>query len=110
MRSYPNANMWETPDSIHVELEVPGLKPDQMDLSVVGNELTIKVEMPDAPEENVTYHRRERAVGSFARVLQLPAEVDADKVEAQMHDGVLEIVLPKVEAAKPRKIQVAIAS
>ena len=110
LRSQPAVNVWETPESIHVELEVPGLKSDQLDISVVGNQLSIKIERSGPAEENVTYHRRERPVGSFLRVVQLPAEVDANRVEAELQHGVLTIKLPKAEAAKPRKIQVTTAS
>jgi HSP20 family protein len=74
---------------------------------VVGNELVIQGRRMDLDEEGVSYHRRERGVGEFKRVLRLPVEVDADKVEATLHDGVLLVKLPKAAAAKPRKIQVA---
>ncbi len=108
-RGRPAVNVWEGEGSILVELEVPGLKSDQLEISVVGEELSIKVERPDVERENVTYHRRERPVGSFSRVLRLPSEVDADRVEAELRNGVLTITLPKAESARPRKIQVASA-
>jgi len=92
-----------------IEMEVPGLKSDQLEISVVGDELSIKVQRPDLQQEGVTYHRRERPVGEFARVLRLPAEVEADHVEAELRDGVLSITLPKAERARPRKISVASA-
>ena len=107
---FRDANPNETPESIHVELEVPGLKSDQLDISVVGDQLSIKIERSGPTEENVTYHRRERPVGTFLRMVQLPAEVDANRVEAELQHGVLTIELPKAEAAKPRKIQVTSAS
>lgn len=106
----PAVNVWETDDAVHVELETPGVKSDQADVSVVGNELTIKIERPVIEEEHVTVHRRERPAGSFIRVLRMPVDVDADRVEARMHHGVLNIRLSKVEAARPRKIQVETAS
>jgi HSP20 family protein len=106
-RGRPAVNLWETEDAIHVELELPGLKSDQVEISVVGNELSVKVERPDVEEEGTTYHRHERPVGSFTRVLRLPAEVDAERVEAELTRGVLTITLPKAEAARPRKIRVA---
>jgi HSP20 family protein len=109
VRGQPAVNMWDTVDSVFVELEVPGLKTDQLDLSVVGDQLSIRVERPDAAQDGMTYHRRERPVGSFTRVLKLPVEVDADKVQADLNGGVLTIRLPKAEAAKPRKIQVTTA-
>jgi len=102
----PAVDVWESDDAIFVEMEVPGLKGDHLDMSVVGNELSIKVDRPDLREEGVTYHRRERPVGSFGRVLRLPAEVDSQRVEAELRHGVLTLTLPKAEAAKPRKIEV----
>jgi HSP20 family protein len=106
-RSQPAANVWEQGDALLVEMELPGAKSDQVDVSVVGGELSVKVDRPEVAQEGVTYHRQERPVGSFTRVLRLPVEVDANRVEAELHDGVLTITLPKVESAKPRKINVA---
>lgn len=103
----PAANVWETDEAVKVELEVPGLKSDHIDLSVVGDELTITVERPDAEEEDVTYLRRERGLGSFTRVLRLPVEVDADRVEAKLSHGVLTVTLPKAARVLPKKIQVS---
>ena len=108
-RGRPAVNVWETEDSLKVELELPGLKSDDVHLSVVGEELSIKVDRPDVQQTGVTYHRRERGVGSFARVLRLPVEVDADRVEAELRHGVLTITLPKAESARPRKIEVTSA-
>ncbi len=108
-RGQPAANVWERDDALLVEMEVPGVKSDQVDISVAGGELSIKVARPEVAENVVAYHRRERPSGSFTRVLRLPVEVDANRVEAELHDGVLTITLPKAESAKPRKIAVAIA-
>jgi HSP20 family protein len=108
-RGQPAVNMWEEAEAVLVELEVPGLKADQVEISVVGNQLSLRVDRPELKQEGVTYHRRERPVGSFSRVLRLPAEVDADHVEAALRDGVLTITLPKAESSKPRKIAVASA-
>ena len=108
-RGQPALNMWERDDALLVELEVPGLKGQQVDVSVVGNQLSIELERPETTEEGVTYHRRERPVGSFTRVLRLPGEVDADGVEAELSDGVLTITLPKAEKARARRIEVAAA-
>jgi len=108
-RNQPAVNVWETSESLWAEMEVPGLQNDQLDVSVVDNELSIKVERPDASEDNVTYHRRERPVGSFTRVVRLPVEVDASRVTAKMKNGVLTIELPKAPSARPRKIPVSAA-
>jgi HSP20 family protein len=82
------------------------VKNEQVDLAVVGNELTVKVERPAPERQETTFHRQERPTGSFSRTLRLPTEVAVDKVEATLQQGVLTIRLPKAEAARPRKISV----
>ncbi len=106
-RGQPAANVWEQGDALLVEMEVPGVKSDQVDISVAGGELSVKINRPEAAPEGVTYHRRERPAASLSRVLRLPVEVDANRVEAELRDGILLITLPKAESAKPRKINVA---
>jgi len=105
-RSRPAVNVWEDAGAIYVELELPGVKKDELEIAVAGGELSIKVERPEVEQKGVTYHRRERGIGSFARILRLPVDVDPDKVEAELVGGVLTITLPKSEAARPRKIEV----
>ncbi len=109
-RGQPAVNLWEKDDALVVEMEVPGIKSDEVDVSVAGGELSVRINRPDLAQEGVKFHRRERPVGSFNRVLRLPLEVDANRVEAALHDGVLTVTLPKAESAKPRKINVAGAS
>lgn len=105
-RSRPALNVWEEADALKVEAELPGVQNEQIEVSVAGGEMSLKVARPDVEQADVTYHRRERPVGTFTRVLRLPFEVDAEKVQADLRDGVLTITLPKAEAAKPRKIVV----
>jgi HSP20 family protein len=105
-RNQPAANVWEQGDALLVEMEVPGATSDQVDIAVAGGELSVKINRPENAAEGATYHRRERSIGPLARVLRLPVEVDADRVEAELRDGVLLITLPKAESAKPRKINV----
>jgi HSP20 family protein len=105
-RGQPAINVWEQDDALKVEMELPGVKSEQLDISVAGGELSVKVNAPDESQEDVTYHRRERPVGAFSRIVRLPVAVDADRVEADLRDGVLTITLPKAESAKPRKINV----
>jgi len=108
-RSFPAINVWEDGDKLFVEAELPGVKSDTLDVTVVGDELTIKGERPSRAEDELTFHRRERGTGSFTRVVRLPVEVDANQVDASLSNGVLLIMLPKSEAAKPRKVQVKAA-
>jgi HSP20 family protein len=105
-RGQPAINVWEQNDALKVEMELPGVKSDQLDISVAGGELSVKVAAAETPQDSVTYHRRERPVGAFSRIVRLPVEVDADRVEADLRDGVLTITLPKAENAKPRKINI----
>ena len=105
--AYPPVNVWEDTDTVFIEAELPGL--DLKDLSIYvtgGNQFTLKGERkPHVPEKGV-WHRQERSFGQFTRVLTLPVEVNADKVDARFENGVLLIKLPKHESAKPRKITV----
>lgn len=106
-RGQPALNLWERSDALVAELEVPGVTPDQIDISVVGGELSLHIQRSDSVQEGVTYHRRERPVGTVNRVLRLPADIDGDNVRAELKDGVLTITLPKAQEAQPRKIRVA---
>jgi len=105
-RGFPAVNIWENDENVFVEAEVPGLKAGNLDITVVGDELTMKGERPEQFPTEGSFHRRERGVGSFTRVIHLPSEVNADRVEAALNDGVLLLTLPKAEAAKPRKVKV----
>lgn len=109
-RAFPALNVWEDNDCVFVEAELPGVAMADIEISVVGGELSIKGTRRQMTGKNgngnVTHHRRERAVGEFSRFLTLPDAIDADKVEAFLKNGVLSIKLPKAEAAKPRRIQV----
>jgi HSP20 family protein len=103
---FPAVNVWEDEASFHAEAELPGLKLEDLEILVVGSQLTIKGERRADVPEGATSHRSERTKGPFARVVRLPTDVAADKVEASLKDGVLLITLPKAEAARPRKIKV----
>ena len=104
---FPLTNLSENKNAYYVRAELPGIKASELDIAITGNSLTISGErMIPARGENVKYHRREREAGTFSRVITLPAQVDANKAEAQSVDGVLTIVLPKSESAKPKQISV----
>lgn len=105
-REFPALNIWESENCLFVEAEVPGLKMDDLEVLVMGQTLTLKGERKDAEGDGKTYHRRERGAGSFSRVVRLPVDIDPQKVQASLKDGVLTVTLPKPEAAKPRKIEV----
>lgn len=105
-QAFPAFNVWEDDKNLFAEAEIPGQTMDDLELYVVGNELTIKGGRKDVEQEGVTFHRRERGVGPFSRVLRLPVEVDAEKVAATLQDGVLTVTLPKAQAVLPRRIEV----
>ena len=104
---FPLINLTEDKDNYYVRAELPGVKAGEIDISVTGNNLSLSGERKIPFEgENVRYHRREREAGTFNRVVSLPGEVDADKVEASHVNGILTVVIPKAEAAKPKQITV----
>ena len=105
-RAFPALNVWEEGDNLYAEVEVPGLSMDDLEVFVQGEELSIKGERKDVETEGVTFHRHERGVGRFSRVVHLPVEVDADKVAATLRHGVLTITMPKAQGVLPRKIEV----
>jgi len=104
---FPPLTIWEDENAYYAEAEIPGVTQDDLEVLTIGSELTIRGNRKPTQGENVSYHRQERGTGEFVRVVTLPGEVDADKVEARLHNGVLTLTLPKVEAAKPRKIAVS---
>ena len=104
----PAVNVAVGSDSIHVTAELPGGDLKKIDVSVEGNTLTLRGELPaEELGEGEVVHRRERVHGKFVRVLDMPVPVNAKKATATFRDGILEIVLPKAEEAVPRKIKVS---
>jgi len=103
----PALDIAEKDDSVVVKVELPGLKAENIELSVDRNMLTVSGEKKDQTEENgENYYHVERRYGKFQRTISLPGEVNKDKIEANFRDGVLTITLPKAEEAKPKKIPV----
>jgi len=97
----------ETKDNIIVKAAVPGVKPDEIDLSVTGDTLTIKGETKvEEKFEEGSYLRKERRFGAFQRTLTLPTNVVADKARAEFENGVLTLTLPRTEEVKPKAIKV----
>lgn len=104
---FPALNVWERDNELFVEAELPGLGADDVDISLVANQLVIKGRRTDFEEQSAaTYHRRERGTGEFLRTVELPVAVEPKSIEAKLSNGILLLRLPKADAAKPRKIQV----
>lgn len=109
-RQYPLVNLSEDKDNYYVEALAPGINPKAIDLSVANNRLTIsgeKIMAGAGVEVNPeSYHRSERSAGEFSRMIELPAEVDPDRIKADYRNGLLLVTLPKSEKAKPKQISV----
>ena len=103
----PALDISERKDAYLVTVELPGLKPEDLDITMEDGLLTIQGERQFAQESSEQqFHRVERRYGAFRRAITLPAQVQADQIEASFDNGVLEIVVPKAEEAKPKRIQV----
>jgi len=103
----PPLNAWVGESDVVVSAELPGVDPGKVDVSVVGDTLTISgAREAAALKEGESYHRQERSHGRFTRSLQLPFHVEAGKVEAKYDKGILRVTLPRAEADKPKKIAV----
>jgi len=97
----------ENEDEYLVRASLPGLNPDDLEITYINNALTIKGEVKEENEvKESRYHLRERRYGSFARSILLPSNVSAEKIDANYENGILTLKLPKAEEAKPKKISV----
>jgi HSP20 family protein len=105
----PAVDIYETADTIVMKAELPGVAREDIQIQIDGNALTLRGERRFAKDvQEESYLRIERAYGSFHRSFTLPAGVQSDKVRALFRDGVLELSLPKVEEAKPKKIAIEV--
>jgi HSP20 family protein len=103
----PSMDVYETDDKIVAKLELPGIEPGDVDVSVEDSTLTVSGTREFSNEINEeNYHRVERRYGSFARSITLPQTADTEQVRAAFDRGVLTVEVPKVEKAKPRKIEI----
>jgi HSP20 family protein len=103
----PAIDLYQTADDVVVKATIPGIKAEDVQISVTGDLLTIKGEFKERAETNEkTYHLRRQRYGAFERTLSLPARVVADKAKADFEDGILTISLPKAEDVKPKTISV----
>lgn len=106
-RWMPAVDIRETADSLLLVAELPGMTREDVQITLENNVLSIAGERKfEKDVKGESYHRLERAFGSFARSFTLPANVKTDKVEAVFKDGVLTVTLPKVEEAKPRRVEI----
>ena len=109
LAALPLIDLSQDDDEITVKAVLPGLKPEDVQISVTADVLTIKGEFKNEDEgKNRNYLIRERRFGSFERMIQLPTEVQTEKAHADFADGILTIRLPKAEAVKPKSISIKV--
>jgi HSP20 family protein len=105
--SLPAVDMYETGDTIVVKAALPGVKPENVEITTVGNTLTIKGETKEKAENKQgDYFYQEHHYGSFCRSFTLPTDIKADKAQAEFENGVLTLTLPKAEEAKRKFIKI----
>lgn len=100
-------DVYETKDSLVIKASTPGVKPDDIDISISGDSLTIRGETRSEEEvKKEDYFRQERRYGTFARSVRLPGSLKTDGAEASFDNGVLTLTIPKAEEARPREIKI----
>jgi HSP20 family protein len=104
--TFPAINVYEQGNAAVLTAEIPGVKAKDLELTVLGDSITLKGERRDEAGENERYYRKERPVGSFVRTVTLPTAVDPGSVKAEYHDGVLTVRMEKEEKAKVRKVEI----
>ena len=103
----PAVDLYQTDDEVVVKASLPGMKSDDVQISITGDMLTLKGEFKQNDEKKEkAYHLREQRYGAFERTFALPTEVTADKAKAEFENGILTITLPKAEEVKPKMITV----
>ena len=106
----PACDVFEGEDAVKIVAEVPGVRPEDVKISLENNLLSIRGEKQQQAEEKTErVHRYERSYGTFERTFALPSTVDPDKIVASYEHGILTVSIPKVERARPREIPVKVA-
>ncbi|WP_026362431.1 Hsp20/alpha crystallin family protein [Geopsychrobacter electrodiphilus] len=105
-RRFPRLNLSEDANSFYLAALIPGVDAKSLDISLTGSTLSISGERLVEKLEGAHWQRQERGHGKFVRTLELPLDVDNDKIGAEYVDGVLRVILPKAESAKPKRISI----
>jgi len=107
LNRYPLMNVWTSPEGLVIDAELPGAVPDDVEISVMGDTLTLSGKVNATPvKEGEQVYRQERPAGAFSRTLQLPFRAASDGVKAAFQDGILRISVPRSEEEKPRRIAI----
>jgi HSP20 family protein len=104
----PSVDMYDSKDEIVVKAEVPGMKKDDIKVSITDDMVSLKGEMKKEEEVKEDDYYSERGFGSFSRIINLPAKIKADKVNAKFDNGLLEIHMPKADDAKPKEVKISL--
>jgi HSP20 family protein len=104
-RGYPRINLREDENNFYLDALLPGIDAKALEMTVLKNTLTVAGERKNGVEK-VTWHRRERGTGRFMRTVDLPADIEVEKVRADYRDGILQVILPKAEAARPKRVEI----
>jgi HSP20 family protein len=104
----PAVDVFEDKEAVKIVAELPGVKPEDVKISLENQTLSVRGEKRQVAEESTErVHRYERSYGAFERTFALPGTVDADRISASFADGLLTVTLPKVERARPRQIEIS---
>lgn len=104
--TFPRTNLYEHGENFELRAEIPGMEKENLNVKIQGNYLEISGKRESDAPEGYRTHKTERGSRAFSRSFTLPADVDASKAEATLKDGILHLILPKSEAAKPKKITI----
>jgi len=104
--SYPLVNVFQQGEDLVVTAEIPGVRKDDLEISIKRNQLRISGKKSIDYGENISIHRQERSAGTFDRTFNLPLEIESDGVKAELQDGVLSLFLPRAEKDKSRAIRI----
>ncbi len=105
-RRYPRINLNEDADNYYMTALLPGIDTASLDINLTGNSLTLSGERHIEEPDGARWQRQERGQGKFMRVIELPLEVESGKISAEYAEGILQILLPKTETAKPKRINI----
>jgi HSP20 family protein len=105
-RGFPRINLRENQDVYILEAQLPGIDPKELEMTLLKGTLTLSGERKASAEEQGTWHRRERGCGKFMRCIDIPAEIDGDKVRADYKDGLLTVTLAKAVSVLPKRIEI----
>jgi len=104
--TFPAVNLYDQGNTVVLTAEIPGVKTEDLDLTVLNDSVTLKGQRADEAKEDDYFHRKERPTGSFTRTLSLQNPVDPDSIKAEYRNGILKVTMEKAEKAKAKKIEI----